>query len=135
MTGEIRVREATVPELPDVLNVLDGAALAVDSGRLRSALDRGDVLVAVAGTTGEGARVLGALALDGEEITAIAVRRRRRGQGIGSRLVEAAADRKARLVAEFDPDVCPFWESLGFGISVERDDGRRRLRGVLDQGP
>ena len=40
--------------------------------------------------------------LDGEEILAVAVRRRRRGQGIGSALVEAAGDRREELVAEFD---------------------------------
>jgi len=40
--------------------------------------------------------------LDGEEILAVAVRRRRRDQGIGSALVEAAGDRREELVAEFD---------------------------------
>lgn len=128
MVDAISVREATVPELPDVLNVLDGATLEVDSGRLRSAIDRGDVLVAVAsGNDEETVRILGALVLDGEEITAVAVRRRRRGQGVGTRLVEAAAGRQERLVAEFDPRVRPFWESLGFEIErVTADLGRYR---------
>ncbi|WP_302082775.1 GNAT family N-acetyltransferase [Salinibaculum rarum] len=127
MTDSVRVRAATVSELPDVLNVVDGAVLAVDTGRLRSAIDRGDVLVAVAGTA-ETDRILGALVLDGEEITAVAVRKRRQGQGIGTMLVEAAADRRERLVAEFDSRVRPFWESLGFDITqaVEID----RFRGV-----
>lgn len=136
--NHVSVREATVPDLPDVLNVLDGAALAVDAARLRSGIDRGDVLVAAAGgdagaqsdaqsTRSEPERVLGALVLDGEEITAIAVRRRRRGQGIGTRLVEAAADRHERLVAEFDPRVRPFWASLDFDVDVAGDG---RYRGV-----
>lgn len=132
MTDTTRVRQATVPELPDVLNVLDGAMLDVDSGRLRGAIDDGDVLVAVAGGPEPGTeerssdeRVLGALALDGEEITAVAVRQRRRGQGIGTRLVEAAADRRERVVAEFDPRVHSFWSELGFD-SEPVEGGRYR---------
>ncbi|MFC7134649.1 MULTISPECIES: GNAT family N-acetyltransferase [Salinibaculum] len=132
--GDVRVRDATVAELPDVLNVLDGAALRTDSGRLRAAIDRGEVLVAVAGP--DERRVLGALVLDGEEITAVAVRPRRRGQGIGTELVEAAAERRDRLVAEFHPRVRPFWAAVGFdAVPVEGDDATHegtadRLRGV-----
>lgn len=129
------IREATVPELPDVLNVLDGGVLQTDAGRIRAALDSGDVLVAVAvtGTAGPGdaggGRVLGALVLDGEEITAVAVRPRRRDQGIGTALVGAAADSHSRLVAEFDAGVCPFWEAAGFDIEpADRPDRYRGLR-------
>lgn len=127
----VRVREATVPELPAVLNVLDGGALQTDSGRVRSAIDRGDVLVAVAGDEGE--RVVGALVLDGAEIRSVAVRRRRRGQGIGSALVGAAATFRERLVAEFDPGVRPFWDAVGFDVTpVETADASptERFRGV-----
>lgn len=125
----LHVRGATVAELPDVSNVLDGAALETGSGRLRRALERGDVLVAVAGGSNRGSqRVLGALVLRGEEVTAVAVRRRRRNQGIGTELVEAATERRERLVAEFDPGVRPFWESLGF--AVEPADDPDRYRGV-----
>lgn len=134
MTGpaDVRVREASVSELPDVLNVLDGNGLATDAGRLRRALDAGNLLVAVAGGDGSddhtGERVIGALALDGEEVTAIAVRRRRRDQCVGTALVETAAGRRDRLVAAFDPRVRPFWESLGFEIApAEAPD---RYRGV-----
>jgi GNAT superfamily N-acetyltransferase len=135
VTDSVRVREATVLELPDVLNVVDGAMLNVDTGRLRAAIDRGAVLVAVAGGgSGEAAasdnseRVVGALVLDGDEITAVAVRRRRRGQGIGTALVEAAADRRERLVADFDPRVDAFWSSLGFEIEALPESDR--FRGV-----
>jgi GNAT superfamily N-acetyltransferase len=135
VTDDVRVQEAAVPELPDVLNVVDGAMLDIDTGRLRSAIDRGEVLVAVAdGTSSEERRdtgtdrVVGVLVLDGEEITAVAVRRRRRGQGIGTRLVEAAADRRERLVADFDPRVDAFWASLGFEIEALPDSDR--FRGV-----
>jgi len=131
VTDDVRVRPATVAELPDVLNVLDGGALAVDSGRLRSALDRDAVLVAVAGPS-ENERVVGALALDGEEITAVAVRPRRRGQGIGTRLVEAAADRRERLVAEFDAGVRPFWRGLAFEVRPLDSGDRLRFRGVRE---
>jgi GNAT superfamily N-acetyltransferase len=131
---DVSVRGAAVPELPDVLNVIEGAMLDVDTGCLRSAIDQGAVLVAVAGgsdddpATGRG-RILGALVLDGAEITAVAVRRRRRGQGIGTQLVEAAADRRKRLLAEFDPRVTPFYASLDFDIEpfpeTDRVRGRR----------
>lgn len=125
MTGDVSVRPAAVADLPDAMNVLDGAALAADAGRLRSAIDREEVLVAVAGDPGA-ERVLGVLVLDGEEITAVAVRRRRRDRGIGTALVEAAADRRDRLVAEFRTDVRPFWESLGFAIEPAAEPGRYR---------
>jgi GNAT superfamily N-acetyltransferase len=121
------VREATVEDLPDVLNVVDGAALRVDVDSLRERIAGGDVLVAC-----EEGRVLGTVVLDGDRIAAVAVRRGRRDQGIGTALVEAAADRRDRLVAEFDARVRPFWESLGFDI--EPADEPDRYRGVLVTG-
>jgi len=74
--------------------------------------------------------VVGSLALDGDEIAAVAVRRVRRGEGVGRALVEAAAARRGRLTAEFGPAVRGFYEALGF--DVERVDGdEARLRGTL----
>lgn len=119
----MEIREATVEALPAVMTVFDGAMLATDVPAVRRAIDRGDLLVAAT----EG-RVLGACLLDGEVIEAVAVRRARRDQGIGTALVEAAADRRERLVAEFDPRVRPFWASLGFEIDAA--DERERYRGV-----
>lgn len=78
----------------------------------------------------EGERVLGALALVGQELEAVAVRPGRRGQGIGTALVEAAAERRPRLVAEFDSRVYAFYESLGF--DVDPAEGTDRYRGILD---
>ena len=68
------------------------------------------------------ARVVGTLVLDGDHVDAVAVRRARRGRGIGTALVEAAVDRRGRLTADFDSCVRPFYESLGF--EVERREGR-----------
>jgi GNAT superfamily N-acetyltransferase len=102
--------------------VTDGANLELSPDTLESALGDDAAFVAVAD---DGTTALGALVLDGERIAAVAVRPGRRGQGIGSALVEAAADRRNRLVAAFDPDVEPFWRSLGFAIE-RAGDGRRR---------
>lgn len=115
------VRTADIEDLPAVMAVLDGALLSVDIERVRAGIDRDDVLVVDAGGA-----ILGTLVLDGEEIVAVAVRRQRRDQGIGTTLVEAAADRRDRLVAEFDPRVRPFWESLGFEIEAVEDSDRYR---------
>ncbi|AQL42969.1 GNAT family N-acetyltransferase [Halorientalis sp. IM1011] len=117
----MEVREATVEELPTVMTVFDGAMLATGADAVRASIDRGELLVAAA----EG-RVLGACLLAGEEIEAVAVRRARRDQGIGRALVEAAADRRERLVAEFDPRVRPFWASLGFEIEPAAESERYR---------
>jgi GNAT superfamily N-acetyltransferase len=119
----MEISEATAETLPSVMTVFDGAMLATDVAAVRAAIDRGELLVA----TAEG-RVLGACLLAGEVIEAVAVRRARRDQGIGRALVEAAADRRERLVAEFDPRVRPFWASLGF--EIEPADDPERYRGV-----
>lgn len=123
----MKVREATGSEYPAVMNVLDGAMLAADGERVRERIEQGRVLVAV-----EDDRVLGALSFDGPDpanVDAIAVRRARRGQGIGSALVEAVAARADAVTASFDSDVRPFYESLGFTVEPADEDGR--LRGVL----
>ena len=102
-------------ETAAVRGILDAAMLRVED----AAIEEGTTLVAAV----EG-RLLGALVLDGEEIVAVAVRPGRRGQGVGTALVEAAAARRERLTAGFDPGVRPFYESLGF--EIECDDGRCR---------
>lgn len=110
-----------------MMGVLDGANLAVDAGRVRELIDGTDgssVLVAT-----EGGRILGALVLESDEVEAVAVRPGRRGQGVGTRLVEAAADRRASLTAEFDDDVRPFYESLGFAVEPVDEGDPERLRG------
>lgn len=129
----VAVRPAHPDEHAAVAGVLDAAMLEIDADTLRERIPEG-VLVAV-----DGERVLGALVLDGvggtdgrprTAIEAVAVRRARRGQGIGTALVEAAARSfDGRLVAEFDPDIRPFYEKSGFAIEPA---GEGRYRGVLE---
>lgn len=105
------------------MNVLDGASLAIGADTVRERSRADAVWVAVADD-----RCLGTCVLDGREIDAIAVRRRRRGQGIGTRLVEhAAAATAGDLRAEFHRRVRPFYDSLGFAI--EPTDEPDRFRG------
>lgn len=105
------------------MNILDGASLAVDAETVRERIDTETVFVAVAD-----GRILGACVLDGPKIDAIAVRRRRRGQGIGGRLVErAAASVDGVLCADFHRRVRPFYDALGFAI--EPTDEPERFRG------
>ena len=101
--------------------MIDGAALELADDVLVAAIENGAALVAV---TGEDDRVLGALVLDGVRILAVAVRPNRRGQGIGTRLVTAAAERRDRLVAECEESVRPFWDSLEFAIESADESGR-----------
>lgn len=130
------VRTAGREDLPAVATVLDAALLATDD--LRERVAAGDVLVA----TEEG-RVLGGLVVEppaaapawvrergaDAHVAAVAVRRRRRGQGLGSALIEAAADR-GRLAAAFDPELRAFYEGRGFRVVATGEDGR--LRGLQD---
>ena len=126
----MEVRAATPAEHPAVMGILDASLLEVDADAVAAAIEAGDVFVAV-----EQGRVLGALVLapprdagDGEEaaatrIDAVAVRRRRRGQGLGTALVREAAARRGRLVAAFDERVRPFWEALGFDVAPAGEPG------------
>ena len=112
----MRVEEATSEEETAARAICNAAMLELDE----SVLEEGTVLVAR-----DDGRILGALVLDGTEIDAVAVRPGRRGQGVGSALVEAAAERRSELTAEFDPGVRPFYESMEFDI----DCGGGRCRG------
>lgn len=115
----MRVEGAAPEELTTVRAICNAAMLELDE----SVLAEATVLVAR-----EGSRVLGALVLDENEIDAVAVRPGRRGQGVGSVLVEAAAERRSELAAEFDPGVRPFYESLGFEVDCEGGRCRGNLR-------
>lgn len=123
----MHVRPANADEVPAVMNVLDGAVLSIATDTVRAGIEDSGTLVAVSGDDPLAGRILGALVLDGPHIEAVAVRRRRRGQGIGTALVEAALGRRDRITADFDADVRPFYEALGFDI--EALDGPDRFRG------
>ncbi|MFB6195974.1 MAG: ubiquitin-like small modifier protein 2 [Haloplanus sp.] len=124
--GAGSVRPADSDDYLDVMRVLDGAALSADAATVRDRIGRGEVLVAT--RTGG---VVGTLVRDGNHVTAVAVRRRVRGQGVGTALVSAALADRGRLTAAFDPDVRPFYESLGFDIAATDDDDR--LRGRIER--
>lgn len=118
----MEIRTAQLDDLTDVMNVLDGALLAVDAADIRERIENGAVLVA---TVDE--RVLGTYVLDGQKIEAIAVRRARRGQGIGTELVETATESvDGTLTAEFHSRVRPFYESLEFAIEPVNESNRFR---------
>ena len=119
--ADVTVGPAREGERATALSIVDMAGLEVD----REAVMDGEREVLVAVTDG---RVLGALVLDGACIEAVAVRPGRRGRGIGSALVVAAAARRDRLVAEFDTKLRGFYRNLGF--DTERI-GESRYRGEL----
>jgi GNAT superfamily N-acetyltransferase len=137
------IRQAGSEDLVDVMRLFDGALLETDADRIRDQLTgrRGCLLV-----TGE-ERPVGAVGLihgreveadlpwsDTVYISAIAVQKERRGQGVGQSLIAAAADRAAPrpLSATFDERVRPFYAACGFTIE-EREGrlwGRRPSDGV-----
>lgn len=157
----MRVREARQSELTTVATILDAAML--ETNDLRARVGAGDVLVAVegrteteresvgdvGGTSGPD-RVLGALVIEppsvapewartrgtAGHVAAVAVRRRRRGRGIGTTLVDAAAssaESAGPLTAGFDAGLRSFYEGLGFEIvAAEKEE---RLRGLLREQP
>lgn len=119
----MQIQESTADELAEVASIIDGAALQIDIDYLAPAIRTGNVLVA----TRPDGPILGAVVLEGTEIRAIAVRPGRRGQGIGTELVEAAAARREELLARFVPAVRSFWESVGFVVTETETN---RLQGV-----
>lgn len=131
----VAVEPATAADRLDVLRVLDAAMLATDAEQITARIDAGDVLVARADRTGA---VVGALVTTRPEpgrrhVDAVAVRRARRGRGIGSALVAsavraAAADPDAgRITVAFDADLEAFYAGLGF-TTEPAGEGRRRGR-------
>ena len=124
------VRPATDEDLVAVMRLLDAAVLEADASVVRERIDDDSDTVFVADSD---SRVVGALVLDGSHIDAVAVQKERRGRGIGTDLVAAAAAHvDGDLTADFDAQVRPFYASLGFEIApTETDDARGRLRGRL----
>ncbi|GAA0522241.1 Ribosomal protein S18 acetylase RimI [Halorubrum aquaticum] len=141
----IAIERATAGDRLDVLRVLDAAMLETDADDLAARIDDGDALVARFERTGS---VVGALVVTRPEpgrrhVDAVAVRRARRGRGIGSALVaravrDARADPDADAVtATFDADLRGFYAELGFAVEpVEggRLRGRRAVGGSDSNG-
>lgn len=131
----MRIREARPADRVDVRRVLDAAMLAVED--LPDRIDAGDVLVAVENGSVRGACVLVppeeapdwvARAAVDAHVDAIAVRRRRRGEGVGRELIDHARERGS-LSAAFEGDVRPFYDDLGFEI-LDGTTADGRLRAV-----
>ncbi|MCU4752418.1 GNAT family N-acetyltransferase [Halobacteria archaeon AArc-curdl1] len=148
------VRLATEADALEVRRLIDGAML--EAGDIEARIEAEDVLVVtlerqtVEGDIREaigGAIVLeypddeqvgsaetdpseGASTSPARHIRAIAVRRRRRGQGLGTALVEATLERYGTLTANFDADIRPFYEALEFDIERIAGD---RYRGQKEQ--
>jgi len=122
----VRVRRAGPAAIDTILAIVDAAVLETDRDVVRRSVTDGRTLVAV-----EDDRILGTVvacpADPGVRIDAIAVRKRRQNQGIGTALVERLHEHHGRVVAEFDERVRPFYESLGFEIRARNAD---RYRGV-----
>ncbi|QSG08358.1 GNAT family N-acetyltransferase [Halapricum desulfuricans] len=120
----VRVRQAKPTEFEPATSILDAAVLETDPGLVRQRIDNDRVLVAV-----DDGRIVGSVVAQsidqGVRIDAIAVRKRRQGQGIGTMLVETLLDHHERVIAEFDDRARPFYEALGFEIQ-EQQSGRYR---------
>lgn len=126
--ADVSIRTARGDEADAIRHLLDATMLTVPPD-LPERVAGGDVLVAVEERIGsESTDVVGALVLDGGHVDAVAVRKHRRADGVGTALVAAAARRTdAPLTATFRAQVRPFYEALGFEVE-ERDD---RLFGTL----
>lgn len=125
------IREATGEDRLAVRRLLDAAALSVPP--LPPRLADGDVLLAEREDRAVGTLVLvsprdaPAWAREAEtdgHVAAIAVRRPRRGRGIGTALLERAGER-GRLTAAFDADLLELYRGAGFDV-LDRADGRSR---------
>ncbi|GAB3680248.1 hypothetical protein GCM10028857_02720 [Salinarchaeum chitinilyticum] len=143
----VSIHVATPADRVAVSRVLDGALLECPD--LPDRLADGTVLLARTDRA-----VVGAIVLDpagptdrtppdpwpaAMHVEAIAVRRKRRNQGIGSALLRAALRRWAPLTADYDEQVKPFYESVGAACREADTDGRQwallrgRSEGVGDK--
>ena len=144
------VESATPDDRLDILRVLDAAMLETDAEIVDAAIDNRDALVARFDRTGA---VVGALVAvrpgpDRLHVDAVAVRRSRRGRGLGSALVARAVRLAERdpgievVTAEFDDELEGFYLDLGFEIAAvgdgeagdDEESGRLRGSRRVDDG-
>ncbi|MFW6000010.1 MAG: GNAT family N-acetyltransferase [Halorubrum sp.] len=139
---DVVIEPAIPDDRLDVLRILDAAMLETDADAVDGRITAENVLVARSTRTGG---VVGALVAvrpdpDRLHVDAVAVRRARRGRGIGSALVAAVVRRAARdpavdaVTARFDADLRAFYEGIGFAIRPKRgaDDAAGRGPDRLD---
>jgi GNAT superfamily N-acetyltransferase len=139
----LTVRVAGPDAFLDVMRVLEGALVDVGAETVRDALAAGEVCVAERDGTVVGAVVLvdppaepprssdTDPAPDREvtndsrgparHVAALAVRRRDRRRGVGSRLLATVAEERDRLTVDCRPELVGFYEAVGFEVS-RRDD-------------
>lgn len=122
MTG-IRVAEPT--EVADVARVIEGALLDLPL-ELDTACAAGRILVV--GDPIYGAAVI-APSHCGGRLVALAVTPSRRGEGVATRLLQAAIERWHPLSATIDERVKALYEALDFALYPVSDDRYRAVRG------
>ena len=133
--ADVTVDAATPDDRLDVLRILDAAMLETDAATVDDRLDAGDVLVARSTRTDGVVGALVAVRPDSDRlhVDAVAVRRARRGEEIGSALVAAAVDRGESdaavetVTARFDADLAEFYEALGFAVDDGDAEAGRRV--------
>jgi len=140
---EFAIETASPDDRLGILRVLDAAMLETDPESVDAAIDARDGLIARFKRTDA---VVGALVATRPEpdrlhVDAVAVRRARRGKGIGSALVAGAVRRAKRdpeidlVTAEFDPKLEGFYTDLGFdAIPATGSDESDRLGGHRQVG-
>jgi GNAT superfamily N-acetyltransferase len=111
----VTVRRAAPDDLVALARVLDGALLDLDAATVRARAAAGEVVRA-----DHDGRAVGVLVRDGRLVLGVAVRRDRRGEGVGRALLDRAAAATERLVADCRPGVAGFYEACGFRV-VERE--------------
>lgn len=131
--GDVSIQVATPADRVAASRVLDGALLECPD--LQERLAGGTVLLARTDRA-----VVGAIVLDpagpvdrtppdpwpaGTYVEAIAVRRKHRRRGIGTALLRAARRRWAPLIADFEEQVQPFYESMAAECRQAEDGDRQ----------
>ena len=131
----VSTEPATPADRLDIVRVLDAAMLQTDVSALTERIAADAVICARFERTGAvvGAVIMTRPATDTAHIDALAVRRARRGNGIGSALVAravaaASADPAVgRVTVGFDDALTPLYTDCGFDIA--QDDGENRWVG------
>jgi GNAT superfamily N-acetyltransferase len=119
------IRLAEPSDVAAVARVIEGALLEVPIA-LDTACGAGRVLVV-------GDPIYGAAAIApsqrGGRLVALAVTPARRGEGVATRLLEAALERWQPLSATIDTRVLPVYEALDFALYPVSPDRYRAVRG------